>query len=110
MNTGCLFLQTFTFSSDCIRMSVLIETTEGTITIDLYTDKCPNTCLNFLKLCKIKYYNNCLFFNVQQNFIAQTGDPTGTFFFIVWYIGTGKGGTSIFGKMYNDKWNPGFIL
>ena len=58
-------------------MSVLVETTEGTITIDLYCDACPTTCLNFLKLCKIKYYNNCLFFNVQQNFIAQTGDPTG---------------------------------
>ena len=58
-------------------MSVLVETTEGTITIDLYCDSCPTTCLNFLKLCKIKYYNNCLFFNVQQNFIAQTGDPTG---------------------------------
>ena len=59
-------------------MSVLVETTEGTITIDLYCDSCPTTCLNFLKLCKIKYYNNCLFFNVQQNFIAQTGDPTGS--------------------------------
>lgn len=58
-------------------MSVIVETTEGAITIDLHTESCPNTCLNFLKLCKIKYYNNCLFFNVQQNFIAQTGDPTG---------------------------------
>lgn len=47
------------------------------MTVDLLTDSCPTTCLNFLKLCKIKYYNNCLFFNVQQNFIAQTGDPTG---------------------------------
>ena len=70
-------------------MSVIIETTEGTMTIDLFCESCPKTCLNFLKLCKIKYYNNCLFFNVQQNFIAQTGDPTGT----------GKGGTSIFGKI-----------
>ena len=58
-------------------MSVIVETTEGTITIDLYCEQCPKTCLNFLKLCKTKYYNNCLFFNVQQNFIAQTGDPTG---------------------------------
>lgn len=47
------------------------------MTVDLLTDSCPTTCLNFLKLCKIKYYSNCLFFNVQQNFIAQTGDPTG---------------------------------
>lgn len=36
---------------------------------------------------RIKYYNNCLFHNVQPNFIVQSGDPTGT----------GKGGESIFG-------------
>ena len=36
---------------------------------------------------RIKYYNNVLFHNVQTNFIAQTGDPTGT----------GKGGKSIYG-------------
>ena len=38
-------------------------------------------------LCRVKYYNNCLFHNVQRNFIVQTGDPTGT----------GKGGTSVYG-------------
>ena len=81
-------------------MSVIVETSEGAITIDLYTDSCPTTCLNFLKLCKIKYYNNNLFFNVQQNFIAQTGDPTGTSIAFLSILGTGKGGTSIFGKMY----------
>lgn len=25
-----------------------------------------------------KAYNNCIFFNVQRDFIAQTGDPTNT--------------------------------
>lgn len=38
-------------------------------------------------LCRIKYYNNCLFHNVQRNFIAQTGDPTAT----------GRGGDSVYG-------------
>lgn len=70
-------------------MSVIVETTEGSITIDLHTKSCPRTCTNFLKLCKMKYYNNCLIFNVQKDFIAQTGDPTGT----------GKGGSSIWGKI-----------
>ena len=46
-------------------MSVLIETSVGNIVVDLFTDKCPVTAKNFLKLCKIKYYNGCLFFNVQ---------------------------------------------
>jgi peptidyl-prolyl cis-trans isomerase-like 4 len=58
-------------------MSVLIETTLGSFVIDLYCDECPLAAKNFLKLCKAKYYNNVLFYNVQQNFMVQTGDPTG---------------------------------
>eukprot|EP00794_Sanderia_malayensis_P000555 gene555-1212_t len=74
-------------------MSVIIETTLGDIIVDLYTKERRNSCLNFLKLCKIKYYNFCLFFSVQQNFIAQTGDPSGT----------GKGGESVFMKAYGEQ-------
>eukprot|EP00057_Strongylocentrotus_purpuratus_P028236 XP_011682710.1 PREDICTED: peptidyl-prolyl cis-trans isomerase-like 4 [Strongylocentrotus purpuratus] len=49
--------------------------------------------LNFLKLCKIKYFNFNLIHSIQRNFMAQTGDPTGT----------GKGGASIFSKLYGDQ-------
>ncbi|GAN03804.1 RNA binding protein [Mucor ambiguus] len=59
------------------NLSVLIETSLGDLVIDLYTEECPKTTLNFLKLCKIKYYNFSPFFNVQKDFMAQTGDPTG---------------------------------
>uniref|UniRef100_A0A0P4WJ64 Peptidyl-prolyl cis-trans isomerase n=1 Tax=Scylla olivacea TaxID=85551 RepID=A0A0P4WJ64_SCYOL len=74
-------------------MSVVIETTIGDITIDLHTEARPRTCMNFLKLCKMKYYNFCLMFSIQRNFIAQTGDPSAS----------GKGGESIFQKMYGDQ-------
>lgn len=74
-------------------MAVVIETTLGDFTVDLYTEERPQTCKNFLKLCKIKYYNFCLFHSVQTNFLAQTGDPTGS----------GTGGESIFGIVYGDK-------
>ncbi|KAI8346212.1 cyclophilin-like domain-containing protein [Mortierella sp. GBAus27b] len=70
-------------------MSVLIETSVGDVVIDLYTKEAPNTCLNFLKLCKVKYYNFCCFHNVQRDFMIQTGDPTAT----------GQGGESIFGLL-----------
>ncbi|NXL16975.1 PPIL4 protein, partial [Setophaga kirtlandii] len=60
---------------------------------DLYTEERPRACLNFLKLCKVKYYNYCLIYNVQQDFIIQTGDPTGT----------GHGGESIFCQLYGDQ-------
>lgn len=48
-------------------------------------ERCPLLCENFLKLCKIYYYNYCAFFNVQKDFIVQTGDPTDT----------GEGGSSV---------------
>jgi len=54
-------------------MSVLIETTLGDITIDLYTSVRPQTCLNFLKLAKTHYYDFSLVYNVKQNFCCQTG-------------------------------------
>lgn len=44
-------------------MSVLLETSLGDIVIDLETDACPKTCQNFLKLCKVYYYNLNAFFN-----------------------------------------------
>lgn len=68
-------------------MSVVIETTLGDITVDLFINERPRACLNFLKLCKIKYYNFNLFHTVSRRFIAQTGDPTGS----------RNGGDSIFG-------------
>ncbi|KAI8046218.1 hypothetical protein M5D96_002419 [Drosophila gunungcola] len=68
-------------------MSVVIETTLGDLTVDLFTSERPIACLNFLKLCRLKYYNFNLFHTVQQGFIAQTGDPSGA----------GDGGSSIWG-------------
>ncbi|XP_068617719.1 peptidyl-prolyl cis-trans isomerase sig-7 [Battus philenor] len=70
-------------------MAVVIETTLGDITVDLYLDQRPVTCLNFLKLCKIKYYNFNLFHSIRSGFIAQTGDPSGE----------GSGGESIWGVL-----------
>lgn len=61
--------------------------------MDLFIDKCPLTTKNFLKLCKIKYYNGCLFHTVQKDFTAQTGDPTGT----------GTGGDSVYKFLYGEQ-------
>lgn len=74
-------------------MAVLLETTLGDIVVDLYTEERPKASLNFLKLCKVKFYNYCLIHNVQRDFIIQTGDPTGT----------GRGGESVFCKLYGDQ-------
>jgi len=76
-----------------LKMSVVVETTIGDLTVDLYTKERPKSCLNFLKLCKQKKYNLSLFHSVQSNFIAQTGDPTAT----------GRGGESVFGEIYGQQ-------
>ncbi|CAN6455491.1 unnamed protein product [Victoria cruziana] len=74
-------------------MSVLVVTSLGDIVIDLFTDRCPLTTKNFLKLCRIKYYNGCLFHTVQKDFTAQTGDPSGK----------GTGGDSVYNFLYGEQ-------
>lgn len=59
-------------------MSVLIETSKGDFTIDLATETAPDTCANFLNLCKAKYFNGVIVHSVQPGLLVQTGDPTGT--------------------------------
>ena len=59
-------------------MSVRLLTNLGELEIKLYTKEAPCTTRNFLKLCKLKYYHWCIFHRVERDFIAQTGDPTGT--------------------------------
>ncbi|EGO02287.1 hypothetical protein SERLA73DRAFT_104684 [Serpula lacrymans var. lacrymans S7.3] len=78
-------------------MSVLFETSLGDIVMDLEVDLCPKTCENFLKLCKVYYYNLNAFFNVSKDFLAQTGDPSasGTGGESVWsYIASQRDGQS----------------
>ncbi|RPD66796.1 cyclophilin-like protein [Lentinus tigrinus ALCF2SS1-7] len=74
-------------------MSVLFETSLGDLVIDLETEACPKTCQNFLKLCKVYYYNLNAFFNVSKDFLAQVGDPTAT----------GMGGESIWSLIASQK-------
>ncbi|KAJ5605120.1 hypothetical protein N7510_010274 [Penicillium lagena] len=58
-------------------MSALLETSLGDIVIDLLVDESPKACENFLKLCKVKYYNFSPIHSVQKNFSFQSGDPLG---------------------------------
>jgi len=81
--------ETLNSSRSSSPMSVLFETSLGDLVVDLEVELCPRTCENFLKLCKTYYYNFCSFFNVQKDFIAQTGDPTDL----------GTGGESIYARL-----------
>ncbi|KXH43313.1 RNA recognition domain-containing protein [Colletotrichum nymphaeae SA-01] len=78
-------------------MSVLVETSSGDIVIDLLVDYAPKLCENFLKLCKVKYYNFSPVHSVQKNFSFQTGDPLGPL------SKQSDGGTSIWGLLSGDS-------
>ena len=56
---------------------VLLQTTMGDITIELYGDM-PITAGNFEKLVREGYYDGVIFHRVMAGFMVQGGDPTGT--------------------------------
>ena len=79
---------------------VVLQTTKGDITLELYPDVAPKAVENFLTHAKEGYYNGVVFHRVIKNFMIQTGDPTGT----------GRGGESIWGKPFRDEFKPGYTF
>jgi len=61
-----------------MRPKAMIETTKGTIVIELYQDEAPKTVENFVKLAKQGFYDGVIFHRVIPGFMIQGGDPTGT--------------------------------
>jgi len=55
-----------------------METTKGTMTIQLYADEAPKTVNSFVFLALHHYYDGIVFHRVIPGFVAQGGDPTGT--------------------------------
>lgn len=52
-----------------------LETSLGTITVELYTDKMPLTAGNFIKLAKSGFYDGLHFHRVIDKFMLQFGCP-----------------------------------
>ncbi|TQN70034.1 Peptidyl-prolyl cis-trans isomerase-like 1 [Colletotrichum shisoi] len=77
--------------------NVALETSMGTVTVELYTAHAPKTCTNFSTLASRGYYNDTVIHRIIPNFMVQAGDPTGT----------GRGGTSIYGEKFADEIHPG---
>lgn len=76
--------------------NVVLETSMGPITFELYWDEAPKACKNFSQLAKQGYYNNVKFHRIIPDFMIQGGDPTGT----------GRGGQSIYGAKFEDEFTP----
>ena len=57
---------------------VTIQTTRGTIKVELYPEVAPNTVNNFIYLVKQGFYDGTIFHRVIPGFMIQGGDPEGT--------------------------------
>lgn len=55
-----------------------IETSKGTIRLQLHANEAPKTVANFEKLAGDGFYDGLLFHRVIPNFMIQTGCPQGT--------------------------------
>ncbi|MGH2345020.1 MAG: peptidylprolyl isomerase [Chloroflexota bacterium] len=55
-----------------------LETSKGSIDVDLLTELAPSTVNNFIFLAANGYYDNVVFHRIIKGFMIQTGDPTGT--------------------------------
>jgi peptidyl-prolyl cis-trans isomerase B (cyclophilin B) len=55
-----------------------LETTQGTIVLELAPQHAPKTVNNFVFLAKEGYYDGVAFHRVISNFMIQGGDPTGS--------------------------------
>lgn len=58
--------------------SATLETSAGTIEIELWPDVAPRHVANFEKLAKSGFYDDLLFHRVIPEFMVQTGCPQGT--------------------------------
>ncbi len=73
-----------------------IKTNMGDVKVKLFPEAAPKTVENFVTHAKNGYYNGLIFHRIIKDFMIQGGDPTGT----------GMGGESIFGKKFEDEFDP----
>ncbi len=58
--------------------TIILETTKGKAVIQLFPDVAPNHVARIKELAREKFYDGIVFHRVIDDFMAQTGDPTGT--------------------------------
>jgi len=76
-----------------------IETSRGTIELELFAEQAPKTVANFEKLAGENFYDGLTFHRVISNFMIQTGCPQGT--------GTGGPGYKFEDEFHDDLAHDG---
>lgn len=60
------------------KITAIIETTMGNITVEFWNDVAPGHVKNFTDLAKKNFYDNLIFHRVIPEFMIQGGCPKGT--------------------------------
>jgi peptidyl-prolyl cis-trans isomerase B (cyclophilin B) len=60
------------------KYSATLETSSGTIVVDLFPKDAPKTVNNFVFLARDGFYDGTVFHRVIADFMIQGGDPTGS--------------------------------
>lgn len=68
-----IFFFLLTFSAQAAQPLVVMETSKGTITIELFDDKAPVTCKNFRQYVQDGFYDGLIFHRVIPGFMIQGG-------------------------------------
>lgn len=74
-----------------MKTTATLNTDKGVIKIELFPDKTPVTCANFINLTARGFYDGLIFHRVIEDFMVQGGDPDGK----------GYGGP---GYKFEDEW------
>ena len=91
-----LFMMITSFALFGANEIAVIETTQGTIEIELRSDIAPRAVENFVVHSNNGYYDGLIFHRIIKDFMIQGGDPTGT----------GGGGKSIWDAKFPDELLP----
>lgn len=78
-----------------LENTIYLELKDGRVTIELRPDLAPNHVARIKELVRAKFYDGIVFHRVIEDFMAQTGDPTGT--------GTGGSGQHLDAEFSNEK-------
>ncbi|HMS16401.1 MAG TPA: peptidylprolyl isomerase [Planctomycetota bacterium] len=78
-----------------------IETSLGTISLELWPDKAPKHVANFVKLAEQGFYDNLIFHRVIPRFMVQTGCPQGS--------GTGGPGWKVDAEFNKESFLTGVL-
>ena len=74
---------------------IYLELKDGRVTIEMRPDLAPNHVARIKKQVRQEFYDGVVFHRVIEDFMAQTGDPTGT--------GSGGSGQKLDAEFTNEK-------